>query len=763
VRVRSPLRTASGYTLVELVLVIVLIVTVSTYVVSDFTNQSDSVRWEQTRAKLQSIRSAILGDDTTNAEGQRAHFGYFGDMGRIPATLTDLTTLGTQVEYTYNQTLGFGAGWRGPYISEGVSGSRAVDKDEWGVAFTYNTSEPTPSIKSLGADRAVSGSLYGKDLTMELPQAIRLATVKGWVLDKDTKLSGKSVQLDFATNGSIGTSTTTTTADGEFVFANVPYGIRTLRVTSPPPLGPKQIIVDKADYVVSAGILNYAGSTEAVTYVASTASLRGGSGRGLSNMSILATLKSTYRTDQRIASITVTNPLGAKLLAIHVNGLKETFPTPVANGAAQALSGGLTIAANSLVNPIQLDFDRSVRNELITVTFTWSNTSQVDTVSFSAAPNWGVAGTLDTAFGTAGKLLTAFSTVASLRGLTLDTAGRFIATGLLSGANTRIVIARYYPNGDLDTTFSTVGSFSATDTLISYRSVVQKDGKIVSFSDTTTDIRILRLNTSGSWDTTFGTIGAKVTGISGTDDIHRGIVDTDDRILGVGASNNVLLIARWKSNGNLDTSFSTVGYNRLSGISGTNKWYGIVAQSDGTYVVAGDSDGANNLLVARYKPDGALDTSYATVGYLKTVVGAASTGFRAQPFIQTDGKIVQGGEQNGDPAVARYNTNGSLDTSFFTTGRIFATLLNINVSASSIAGDLAGRIVVGGWGVGNNFSFVRLNTNGNLDTSFAATGGANVDVSGNDELWSIVLTTTGKICGGGFSVTPRFSIMCLWP
>jgi len=99
-----------------------------------------------------------------------------------------------------------------------------------------------------------------------------------------------------------------------------------------------------------------------------------------------------------------------------------------------------------------------------------------------------------------------------------------------------------------------------------------------------------------------------------------------------------------------------------------------VQQADGKIVVAGGTSnflvGGNAVALARYNEDGSLDNTFGDDGRV-------SDRFRVLPEItgialQSDGKIVVAGysfvEGSGDFFLARYNTNGTLDTSFDSDG-----------------------------------------------------------------------------------------------
>ncbi len=170
--------------------------------------------------------------------------------------------------------------------------------------------------------------------------------------------------------------------------------------------------------------------------------------------------------------------------------------------------------------------------------------------------------------------------------------------------------------------------------------------------------------------------------------------------------------------GDLDLAFGTNGKVLTS-------FYGdgaasVVLQSDGKIVVAGDSNNGNDsdFAVARYNSDGTLDTSFSADGEMITDFGGEDYG--TSVAIQSDGKIVVAGYgSSGGPedfAIVRYNTDGSLDTSFDTDGKLLIDFGRYeNGKALAIQTDgkivLAGNSVAAG-GLAANIKLVRLNTNG---------------------------------------------------
>ena len=114
--------------------------------------------------------------------------------------------------------------------------------------------------------------------------------------------------------------------------------------------------------------------------------------------------------------------------------------------------------------------------------------------------------------------------------------------------------------------------------------------------------------------------------------------------------------------------------------------------------------------------DGSLDTSFGTDGKVTTAIGAATDNANSVA-IQSDGKIVAAGfSHNGidnDFALARYNTDGSLDTSFDTDGKVTTAIGAATDIANSVAIQSDGKIVAAGYannGSNNDFALVRYET-----------------------------------------------------
>ena len=179
-------------------------------------------------------------------------------------------------------------------------------------------------------------------------------------------------------------------------------------------------------------------------------------------------------------------------------------------------------------------------------------------------------------------------------------------------------------------------------------------------------------------------------------------------------------------------------------------------QKDGKIIAAGRSQ--NSFAVARYNADGSQDTSFNGSGIVITPLGNDSGA--VDLAIQLDGKIVVVGYSRGvsndfstaDFAVARYNPDGSLDTSFDGTGKIIIPIGGFADYANSVAIQADGKIVVAGnsdGDSGRNFVVVRFNPNGSLDTTFNGTGKVTTPFCCTSYAIGVAIQADGKIVVAG--------------
>jgi uncharacterized delta-60 repeat protein len=336
-------------------------------------------------------------------------------------------------------------------------------------------------------------------------------------------------------------------------------------------------------------------------------------------------------------------------------------------------------------------------------------------------------------------------------------------------------------DGDLDTTFDTDGIVT-TRTGIGHiyqfvRSIaLQSDGKIVAtgyseISGNGYDFAIVRYNANGTLDTTFGGgDGIVTTDFGNSDNAALSMaLQSDGKIVVAGYSLNPgtnfdIAVGRYNADGTPDTSFGTGGLVMTDFGSTNQAAVSVVLQSNGKIVVAGYSTNPGNDLdfaIVRYNADGTLDTTFGGGDGIVTTDFSTSSDYASSIALQSDGKIVVAGNAtisgHSDFAVARYNGNGTPDTSFSGDGKVTTNLSPTSSDASSLALQSDGKIVVaGGTSITGpyDFSLVRYNADGTPDTSFGTDGNGIVITElsvGYDYAIAMTLQNDGKIVATGVS------------
>ena len=294
---------------------------------------------------------------------------------------------------------------------------------------------------------------------------------------------------------------------------------------------------------------------------------------------------------------------------------------------------------------------------------------------------------------------------------------------------------------------------------------VQTDGKILvagySNNGGAWDFALVRYNSDGTLDTSFSGDGKLTTNILTSDDYGYSVtVQADGKILVAGASHNGsdwdIALVRYNSDGSLDPSFS--GDGKLTTAIGTSHevGYSVTVQADGKILVAGQSWNASDVdfALVRYNSDGTLDTSFSGDGKLTTAIGA-SDDYGYSVTVQADGKILVAGQSSNDFALVRYNSDGSLDPSFSGDGKLTTAIGAGNDFGYSVTVQADGKILVAGAshnGSNYDFALVRYNSDGTLDPSFSGDGKLTTVIGASDDYgWSVTVQADGKILVAGYS------------
>jgi uncharacterized delta-60 repeat protein len=419
----------------------------------------------------------------------------------------------------------------------------------------------------------------------------------------------------------------------------------------------------------------------------------------------------------------------------------------------------------------KLQYKNSHSHKKISV---WLSIFVLSSLLFSIPSAAAAEGDLDTSFNSDGILTTAIGTQFDVaNSVALQSDGKIVAAGYSdNGSDYDFALVRHNTDGSLDTSFSTDGKvITAIGTSYDDASsvAVQSDGKIVaagySLTGGSQDFAVVRYNTDGSLDASFSTDGKVTTAVGSSDDVAYSIaLQSDGKIVAAGTSYNGsnydFALVRYNTDGSLDTSFDTDGKVITAIGTAGETFYSVALQSDGKIVAAGYSavGGNQDFAVVRYNTNGSLDTSFSTDGKVTTDLGTPDE-VAVSIVLQSNGKIVAAGRAGDgsdyDFAVVRYNTDGSLDTSFSADGIVITATSASFDAAASIAVQSDGKIVVGGYsyvGGKQDFAVVRYNIDGSLDTSFSTDGIVTTSTSATDGTAnSIALQSDGKIVAAGTS------------
>jgi TonB family protein len=365
--------------------------------------------------------------------------------------------------------------------------------------------------------------------------------------------------------------------------------------------------------------------------------------------------------------------------------------------------------------------------------------------------------------------------------------GNSIRDGMTSrDLQCNFALARYLADGTLDASFGEGGKV-ITDFAGNYDQphavTLQPDGKILlvghtAWNECDSDFALARYNIDGTLDTSFGQGGRVVTDFfGGRDEALAVVIQSDGRIVVTGRAmgdHPNLALARYTPRGILDATFGKGGKvatpsDKFAFVSS------ISLRPDGGITVVGSSstcfaDERNPNAVsivtffalARYRTDGRLDTALANRGTAVTFLrddAAMPTAIAIQP----DGKFIMAGDTNieGRPGyyvLHRFNEDGSPDDSFGRNSKV-TTMFNRSTRPRAIGLLPDGSFIVAGSASGSAtgsskaVSLARYSKNGELDLNFGKEGKVTTPFDGYGEASAITIQRDGKIIAGGYSET----------
>jgi uncharacterized delta-60 repeat protein len=322
---------------------------------------------------------------------------------------------------------------------------------------------------------------------------------------------------------------------------------------------------------------------------------------------------------------------------------------------------------------------------------------------------------------------------------------------------------RLLAQGDLDPTFGNGGIVDTSDVsgVNQAHLALQANGKIVLVGGSLNQFIVSRHNATGAPDPSFGANGMTTTtfGEPGTETIALGVaIQTDGRIVVAGKSNQQFALARYNQDGTLDATFGNGG-KVTTAFNQSVDHVALALQSDGKVIVAGStvlSQGNEEILVARYNFNGSLDTSFHADGTLTMTIGVHFVAIDSVA-VQSNGDIVVAGQYQSDSApvagivLARFTPAGQSDNTFGTAG---VALTNAG-GASDIAITASGKIIAAGFvGIAGQYHLgvTQFHPDGSLDSSFGVDGQAPSAIGGFAR--GIALGSGGKIVVGGYYLPP---------
>ena len=280
----------------------------------------------------------------------------------------------------------------------------------------------------------------------------------------------------------------------------------------------------------------------------------------------------------------------------------------------------------------------------------------------------------------------------------------------------------------------------------------------------------------GDLDPLFGSGGMVMTDLGKSTDLAEAVaIQADGKLVVVGTtyknndfSDEDFVVTRYNTDGTLDITFGNKGKVRTDfpGLAAVPS--SVVIQPDGKIVVAGGAfplfTFLGNFKVARYNPNGSLDTSFGDGGIVTTIFPAGSYAFDVA--LQSDGKIIAAGtffvdfdpgeSSDTDFALARYNPDGTPDATFGNGGQVTTDFVGFEDDAFSVLIQPDGKIVA----VGSandpatfyDFAAARYLSNGTIDTTFGVAGKVRTDFGDQnfDRARSAALQPDGKIVAAGF-------------
>jgi uncharacterized delta-60 repeat protein len=388
------------------------------------------------------------------------------------------------------------------------------------------------------------------------------------------------------------------------------------------------------------------------------------------------------------------------------------------------------------------------------------------------------AGTLDNTFGTGGTVISQNGNNWSvISAVAIQPDNKIIAGGYSNTGDQDFLLMRFLFDGSLDNSFGIQGKVSTkirsfADDILSI--AIQPDGKILAAGSSSTgpspqfdpfDIAIVRYNRNGTIDNSFGNNGIVITSVgTGSYSSAKSIKLFKTGKFIVVASG---FAVKYTSNGTLDTGFGVGGIVKLSDLTNVPVLANELELSDNKIIIGGRGGAAfNDFVLVKLRSNGSLDSTFGING---TVTTSFPNGTSAEinSLVLHNGKIIAAGgvysATDYDFAIAKYKSNGSLDNTFGTNGKVTTSFSASRDIATSMVIQGNNKIIVSGTsrynGSNDAFALARYDYNGLLDNSFGTAGKVTTVISSSSFSNASIMQTNGKIVLAGASYTnPNFNV-----
>jgi uncharacterized delta-60 repeat protein len=269
-------------------------------------------------------------------------------------------------------------------------------------------------------------------------------------------------------------------------------------------------------------------------------------------------------------------------------------------------------------------------------------------------------------------------------------------------------------------------------------------------------------------DPSFGDAGVVTTALSNDAFAYALVLQPDGKLVAAGSVRNDapatptpitapvtkddFLLIRYNPDGTLDASFGANGIAVVPLSNGDDQSFALVLQADGKLVAAGLScNDTCGFAVARFNSDGTLDTSFGDGGQAVTAIGERSAS-AAAVALQPDGKVIAAGSDNRLFMLVRYNTDGSVDPSFGDGGIVRTAIGSDGAWARALVIEPDGRVVAAGGTCNHDcaWALVRYEPDGSLDSSFGVDGRVTTSLGTRSaSAYSLVRQPDGKLVAAG--------------